>query len=398
MSRASQNEMKISLLTAGKDKPYVLGLLSGLVSAGMQVDFIGNDEMKNADVVKSPNVNYLNLRGYQNPSADFLTKVVRVIKYYFKLIKYAFQTDSKLFHIQWLNKFIYFDRTVLNIYYKALGKKILYTAHNVNMRKRDGRDSLFNRITLKYMYHVVDGIIVHTENMRKQLTDEFKVEKGKVTIIPFGINNTVPNSGLNREQARKRLILEEHEKILLFFGNIAPYKGLEIAVEAFKSIQKKYDELRLIIAGRIKECQEYWDKITKLINKHGLNGRIINRTEFIPDEEIEIYFKAADALMLPYKFVYQSGPLFLSYNFGLPVIASDVGSFREDIIEGKTGFIYKSEDANDLAKKIDEYFNSDLYINLEANRKKIIEYAFKKYSWDKIGEKTCTLYKKYIEL
>ena len=388
--------MKISLLTAGKDKPYVLGLLSGLIPTGIQVDFIGNDEMQNADVVKSRNVNYLNLRGDQSPSAAFLTKVFRVVKYYIKLVKYAFITDSKLFHIQWLNKFIYFDRTVLNTYYKVLGKKILYTAHNVNMRERDGRDTLINRMTLKYMYSVVDGIIVHTENMKRQLVNDFEVDENKVTVIPFGINNTVPNSGLNREQARKRLTLKGHEKVLLFFGNIAPYKGLEVAVVALNSIKEKYDDLRLIIAGRIKDCQEYWDEIQQLIDQHTLNDHIISRIEFIPDEEIEVYFKAADALILPYKFIYQSGPLFLSYNFGLPVIASDVGSFREDIVEGETGFIYRPEDAQDLARKIDLYFQSDLYKRLEENRDMIVKYANEKYSWEKIGEKTCAVYKKLL--
>ena len=311
-------------------------------------------------------------------------------------MKYAFRTDSKLFHIQWLNKFIYFDRTVLNTYYKALGKKILYTAHNVNMRERDGRDTLINRMTLKYMYNIVDRIIVHTERMKSLLVNDFKVDENKVIVIPFGINNTVPNTELSREQARKGLRLKEDEKILLFFGNIAPYKGLDLAILAINGIKEKYNDLRLVIAGRIKECQEYWENIQRLINQHSLNGRIICRTEFIPDEEIELYFKAADILMLPYKFIYQSGPLFLSYNFGLPVIASDVGSFIEDIIEGETGFICRPEDPEDLATKIDLYFKSDLYKNLEANRHKIIKYANEKYSWGKIGEKTYSLYKSLL--
>ena len=66
--------------------------------------------------------------------------------------------------------------------------------------------------------------------------------------------------------------------------------------------------------------------------------------EFIPDEETEIYFKAADVLVLPYRHIYQSGVLFLGYSFGLPVLAADVGSLKDEIVEGKTGFVFRPED------------------------------------------------------
>ena len=86
----------------------------------------------------------------------------------------------------------------------------------------------------------------------------------------------------------------------------------------------------------------------------------------------------------------------MAYYFGLAVIASDVGSLREDILEGKTGFVYKPEDPNDLAKKISLYYDSDLFKNFEENRDKIIEYANEKYSWEKIGEKTYGVYKSLL--
>ncbi|MBK8185454.1 MAG: glycosyltransferase [Candidatus Competibacteraceae bacterium] len=83
---------------------------------------------------------------------------------------------------------------------------------------------------------------------------------------------------------------------------------------------------------------------------------VVKRINFIPDDEVEIFFKSADVLILPYKAIFQSGLQFLAYGFGLPVIATDIGSFREDIIEGKTGMICRSEDADDLADKIHAFF------------------------------------------
>ena len=92
------------------------------------------------------------------------------------------------------------------------------------------------------------------------------------------------------------------------------------------------DCYKLIIAGPIKGCDAYWKELETIINDFNLHNCIIKHTEFIPDEEVEA-FKASMLLVLPYKFIFQSGVLFLSYGFGLPAIATDVGSMREYIEE-----------------------------------------------------------------
>ncbi|MGA2515974.1 MAG: glycosyltransferase family 4 protein [Thermodesulfobacteriota bacterium] len=388
--------MKVSLLTGGGDKPYALGLLDALISRGITVDFIGNDEMSNAEIVAQKNVIFLNLRGDQNPAASIIEKISRILIYYWRLLKYATTTDSTLFHILWLNKFLLFDRTLLNVYYKLLGKKLVFTAHNIDEKERDGGNHILNRLSLKILYTLMDHIFVHTTKMKSQLIQEFKIREDKVTVIPFGINNTIPTSNLTKAEARAELQLGDHEKVLLFFGNIAPYKGLEYVIDAIERLRNKDDTFRLIIAGRIKDCQPYWERLQRIVENHNLSNYIIRKIEYIPDEEVEVLFKSSDVLMLPYKFIYQSGVLFLSYSFGLPVIATDVGSLREEIVEGETGFICKPEDPQDLSEKIDLYFKSELFKNLEKNRKIIMEYANERYSWDKVGEITYGVYKAFL--
>src|SRR6202043_640122 len=98
------------------------------------------------------------------------------------------------------------------------------------------------------------------------------------------------------------------------------------------------------------------------------------KIEFVPDGETELYFKAADVLVLPYTHIFQSGVLFLGYNFGLPVIASDVGSLKEDIVEGKSGFVCKPRDPADLVKRIEDYFSSELYQQLAMRRQDIRDF------------------------
>jgi len=126
--------------------------------------------------------------------------------------------------------------------------------------------------------------------------------------------------------------------------------------------------------------------------------RVLLRDEFIPDEETEVYFKAADALVLPYRDIYQSGVLFLGHSFGLPVLATDVGSLKDEIVEGKTGFVFRPEDPVDLARAIERYFASDLYANLNSNRQEIRDYATERHSWDVVGQITMTVYAALLRL
>ena len=123
-----------------------------------------------------------------------MAKVLRVLKYYARLIVYAAKAKPKLFHILWNNKFQSFDCTLLMLYYKLLGKRVVFTAHNVNAGKRDENDSWLNRMSLNVQYRLSDHIFVHTEGMKSEMAFEFRIPDSKISVIPFGINNTVPNT------------------------------------------------------------------------------------------------------------------------------------------------------------------------------------------------------------
>jgi D-inositol-3-phosphate glycosyltransferase len=382
----------VALLTGGGDRPYVYGLATALVAHGAALDLIGSDELDFPEFRNHPAVNFLNLRGDQSPEAGLLTKVWRVLRYYLRLIGYAATARPKLFHLIWNNKFQHFDRTLLMLYYRGLGKRVVFTAHNVNAGRRDAKDTRLNRLTLRMQYRLAHHIFVHTEKMKQELMQEFGVESARTTVIPFGINNAVPNTSLTRDQARQRLGLGPDEKTILFFGNITPYKGLEYLVEAFRRRQARGGDYRLIIAGRPYNCEQYWNAIREQVAEDVRSGRVLLRDEFVPDEETEIYFKAADVLVLPYRHIYQSGVLFLGHSFGLPVLAADVGSLKDEIVEGKTGFVFRPEDPADLARAIEQYFASDLYTELDSRRREIRDYANERHSWDVVGEMTMSVY------
>src|SRR6266478_6772839 len=216
--------LSVALLTGGGDKPYALGLAAALTSQGIFVDFIGSDDLSVPDVLNDPRVNFLNLRGDQRPEASPMAKALRVLKYYVRLIGYSATAKPKLFHLLWNNKFELFDRTLLMLYYRMLGKKIALTVHNVNAGKRDLNDSFLNRLSLRIQYYLCHHIFVHTHAMKRELVADFCIPEEKVSVIPFGINNTVPNTGLSTAEAKRQLGVDVSHKTLLFFGNIAPYK------------------------------------------------------------------------------------------------------------------------------------------------------------------------------
>jgi len=396
VSAVASADIEVALLTGGFDKPYAFGLSMALSSKAARLDVIGSDDVDSPEMHSTPKLNFLNLRGSKR-EAGLGMKIARVLIYYARLIRYATVTDAKIFHILWNNKFEVFDRIVLMLYYKLLGKKIVLTAHNVNAGKRDANDSLLNRSTLKVQYLLADHIFVHTEKMKTELLSDFGVQEGAVSVIPFGINNSVLRTDLSPNEAKQRLGIKSNERTILFFGAIRPYKGLEYLVDAFQQLAAAGREYRLIIAGEPRKgSEQYLKHVQGTIDHHISRNQVTQRIQYIPDDETEVYFKAADVLALPYTHVFQSGVLFLAYSFGLPVIATDVGSVDEEIVEGETGFLCRQCDVDDLVRAIERYFDSGLFRDLPSHRQLIRNYAAARNSWDIVSEATIKVYLKLL--
>lgn len=390
---SAEPDVEVALLTGGFDRPYAFGLSKALASKGVKLDLIGSRELDSPEILENPRLTFLNLHGDQRHIVSRSKKISQYIATYAKLLRYAATAKPKIFHILWNNKFRLFDRTALMLYYKLLGKKIVFTAHNVNSGIRDGNDSVVNRFSLRIQYQLVDHIFVHTDKMKSELIEDFGVKDESVTVIPFGVNNSVPDTELTVAEAKRIVGVESSQKTVLFFGGIRPYKGLEYLVAAFQQVAQSDESYRLIIAGEPKkEAAQYWKEIEESIKKDQSGQHVIQEIEYISDAETEIYFKAADVLVLPYTTVFQSGVLFLAYNFGLPVIATDVGSLRDDVVEGETGYCCHARDAADLARAIETYFNSDLYSTLDSKRSHIKDFAHSRNSWGIVSNQTCNIY------
>jgi len=383
--------ISVALLTGGSDKPYALGLSSALTAQRVRIDFVGSDELDCPEVHAIQNLRFLHLRGDQSEHAGVARKMSRILAYYCRLLHFVLTTKARILHILWNNRFELLDRTALMAFYRLAGKRIVLTAHNVNMAARDGRDTWINRLSLRIQYRLADHVFVHTERMKQELLSEFDVPERKASVIPFGINNTIPTSDITAAEAKRRFGLGPDERTLLFFGRIAPYKGLEYLVDAVALLARRGEQVRLLIGGKIERGNaDYWTTIQQSIQAHGIGRLVVQRIQFIPDEDVEPYFKAADAVVIPYVSVFQSGVPFLAFSFGVPVIATDVGSLRDDITDD-TGLLCRSMDPEDLAHTIARFFRSELHTDL-ARRDRIRRVAFEAHSWTTVAERTRAVY------
>jgi len=383
----------VALLTGGIDRPYAFGITVALGSRGVPVDVIAGTELDCEEIRRLPSVTFRNLHGDLRRVKGLAKKLLFHLSVYARLIGYSLAARPKIFHILWNYKFELFDRTVLMLYYKLLGKKIVLTAHNVNAATRDGNESAINRLSLKMQYRLTDHIFVHTDAMKAELVKQFSVRSDAVTTIPFGVNNSVPDTELTTAEARQRLGLRDGDKAILFFGRLRPYKGLHHLVDAFARLAAQDRSYRLIIAGEPKkDTFEYWNELCQTMDEQPWSEQVIREARYIRDEETELFFKAADVVVLPYTSIFQSGVLFLGYSFGLPVIATDVGSLGDDIVEGETGFTCRPSDVPDLEQAIRRYFASDLYRNLEQRRPAIRAFVASRNSWQAVSETTQKVY------
>ena len=393
-----QDKINISIFYCGGDTiPYLYGLVSGLRRvSNLTIDVLDSDQSIGV-FDEFTNVKFFNIRGNTSSDVSFYQKIVRIIKSYLKLLKYVTLTDSKIFHIQWFNRFQLIDATLVAWYYRLLGKKLIYTAHNINARERNNTDNTLNRVTLKFFYNFVDHIIVHNKKSRKELKDKFSINGDKVSVIKIGLNIAIPRKNISADEGKEILQIPSGKKTLLFFGGIDTYKGLDVLLKSFSALTRDSNEFYLLIAGKSRN-EKYILELKRFLSENLSPDTYRFNLGFIPDESVESYFMAADCLILPYRAISQSGVHVLSYSFGLPVIATDVGSFKdEDVVLGKTGFVCTPEDPEDLKLKILEYFNSSIYRNLEQSRTEIKQWANDMYSWENIADKTAEIYKMFYK-
>ena len=223
------------------------------------------------------------------------------------------------------------------------GWRIVYTVHDPLLPRARGRRAQ------RELLEISDAIIVHTVSQAQEIALAVPSAAARVRIIRHGgIQFPVPRRE-DRERARARLSLPPKRPILLFFGQIKPYKGLPHLLAAMPRVVAEIPDVVLVVAG---EPLMPMHSIERCISGSDLRDHVVLRPAFVPTRETAPYFVAADLLVAPYLSAGASGVVVMAHGHALPAVVTSVGGLPEFVDPNETGFIVPPADPVTLAAAI----------------------------------------------
>ena len=231
----------------------------------------------------------------------------------------------------------------------------------------------FDRALTRYFVGSMDGFVYMSHEVGRELAEFTRGQKCVYSPHPLFENF---GARVERREACNRLGINPEVRYMLFFGLIRDYKGLDMLLDAWAKLKSagKTDGRRLIVAGEFyTDKRPYTDQIERL----GLADDVILHDWFVPDEQVPLYFSAADALVLPYRTATQSGVTQIAYNYDLPMIATDVGGLGEIVIDGRTGIVC-DPNVDSIATALETFYTPGLresFVDAMPEEKK-------RFSWD----------------
>jgi glycosyltransferase involved in cell wall biosynthesis len=260
--------------------------------------------------------------------------------------------------------------TILRLVKKNQHTKIVCIADNVVPHEKRPGDTAFTRYFLKSC----DAFITMSEKVMKDLR-RFEPQKPAMQVQHPLYDNFGP--AVSKEEARRHLGLTVDEKIILFFGFIRSYKGLDLLLQAMADEKIKATGIRLLVAGEFYEDEKPYQE---LIERLQLQSSIILRTQFIPDNEVRYYLCSGDCVVQPYRNATQSGVTPLAYHFEKPMIVTNVGGLPDLVPHRKVGWVCEPEPAS-IAEAILKFYElgEDCFLPGLREEKQ-------KYSWAKLTD------------
>ena len=264
--------------------------------------------------------------------------------------------------------------TICKLVKKNNHTKIISIVDNIIPHEKRAGD----RILSSYFTKNVDGFIAMSKNVLDDLALFDKTKPKKYSPHPIYDHYGKIES---RETALQKLGLDTKYRYMLFFGFIRDYKGLDMLLQAISDDYFNQNKIKLIVAGEF-----YTDEAPyqQLINKLNLKDRVILKTDYIPNSEVENYFNAADIVAQPYKSATQSGVTQIGYHFNKPMLVTDVGGLSEIIPNGRAGYVVPP-DSESIKTALIDFFENNRAETFMREIKKEKE----RFSWDKM---TTTIY------
>ena len=262
---------------------------------------------------------------------------------------------------------------------KRRGIRVVSILHNVIPHE----PHFWDKWLIRYFIGSVDRFVAMSESVREDCRKFLTANRHEA--VSFNPHPLYDNFGeaVEKAAARKALDLPQDKTILLFFGFIRDYKGLDLLMRAYAKAKgerlKEKGELLLVVAGEFYNNGEQYKTLEQEL---GLEGTIVWRTDFIPDDKVRYYFSAADLIVQPYKSATQSGVTQIAYHFEKPMLVTNVGGLAEIVPDGKVGYVCEVDETS-VASAIERFAKMDGKEREEVFRKNI-QAEKKKYAWSRM--------------
>ena len=339
---------------------------------------------------------------YQKELAEALRRSGHYVDLYtpvwpFPLIKYIRDNGKPdIFHMHWIHPFLV-RKTILGSLIRStlslleialvriLGIKIVWTVHNVlnHERIQPETEKFFLRIIPEFFNKIIFLSEASIDSFNDIVCPSKRV-RDKYHIVPHGYYIGSYANRISRSIARQVLDIDNDSFVLLCFGEVRPYKGLEMMIDLMEKTPDP--NVRLIIAGRA--CNNSYEKAIK--EAASFDKRILTFLGYIPDRFVQVFMNASDIVVLPYRDILNSGAAVLAMSFGKPIIAPDLGSMKE-LVDKNGGILFDPADKKTLADALAKLKNADLQAMGKHNFKKI-----RHHDWDRISGMTSEIYNKVM--
>ena len=262
---------------------------------------------------------------HQPPLRWHNTRVRNLLTYYNPLswIWAGLSLQGEIVHAQWWSYVLAPPYAVLLALARLRGRRCVLTVHNVLPHEQSRVSKLLNRAIVRFG----SQFIVHTERNREELVRLLGIPAGRIHVVPHGVLEPAPIRGTGREEARRRLGIPLGVPVVLHFGNIRDYKGVDVLLKAMGGVIQEQPQALLVLAGK---PWGSWQPYARIIQDLGLERHVREQLRFIQPGEVEDFFAAADVVALPYQyFDSQSGVGAMALSFGRAMVVTDVGGLPD---------------------------------------------------------------------
>ena len=268
---------------------------------------------------------------------------------------------------------------------RRLGPRVMVTAHNVVPHEARWADVVGQGA----LYQAADHVLAYNTASRDAVMARFRVPAARVSVVPLGNYAPFATGAPPRAEARQRLGVHDDEPLVLFFGAVRPYKGLDVLIDAFPAVRRTSPRARLLVAGEVQvgDVTTYRRHAERL----GIAAAVTFTDRYLPFEQVACHLRAADVAVFPYRRVWESGAVHVAVALECPIVASAAGGVAEIVRDGESGRLVPAGDAEALARAISETLSDPASAAARARRALDDEHRLR--GWPVVATRMAALYR-----